>query len=186
MNFILRFKKPLILGISVILFLGILAPFGSVAHAAPLSTVPSSEKNTYVLPPLPLDGSDSIDTSAYTPSASDITQAQEIKRSLDDGTYGRYQPAGKFGLTAKAGVYAIRAAMKRIGRTAWDKAIHRIESMTGTQIVWFHWASINKLLDAVTGFEGNIEDGITRYLVRHGWNSWIAGRVSWLFITIFL
>ncbi|GEL05696.1 hypothetical protein RST01_23230 [Rummeliibacillus stabekisii] len=95
------------------------------------------------------------------------------------------QPFGKVTLTAKAGAKAIKATMKKVGKSGWDKMIGKIESMTGTQLVVFHWQSINKFLDFAVNSGGTIADAMTNFLVKKAhFNKTVATYISKAFVMI--
>ena len=54
--------------------------------------------------------------------------------------------------------------MNKVGKKAWNKMISKVESMTGTELVVFHWESINKFLDFAANSGDTIEGALTSYL----------------------
>ena len=94
---------------------------------------------------------------------------------------------GKATMTAKAGAQAIRATVNKVGEKAWNKLVKKIENTTGTKLVMFHYQSINKFCDILTGFEGNLADGIANGLTnKFGFNKQFAYVVARAFIAIVL
>lgn len=70
---------------------------------------------------------------------------------------------------------------------AWDKLVAKIENTTGTKLVMFHYQSINKFCDILTGFEGNLAEGIATGLTNNfGFNKQFAYIVARAFIAIVL
>ena len=94
---------------------------------------------------------------------------------------------GKATMTAKAGAQAIRATVNKVGEKVWNKLVKKIENTTGTKLVMFHYQSINKFCDILTGFEGNLADGIANGLTNNfGFNKQFAYVVARAFIAIVL
>ncbi len=94
---------------------------------------------------------------------------------------------GKATITAKAGAKAIRATVNKVGEKAWDKLVAKIENTTGTKLVMFHYQSINKFCDILTGFEGNLAEGMATGLTNNfGFNKQFAYIVARAFIAIVL
>lgn len=94
---------------------------------------------------------------------------------------------GKATMTAKAGAQAIRATVNKVGEKAWNKLVKKIENTTGTKLVMFHYQSINKFCDILTGFEGNLADGIANGLTNNfGFNKQFAYVIARAFIAIVL
>lgn len=94
------------------------------------------------------------------------------------------QPRGKITYSAKAGAKIIKATMNKVGKKAWNKMISKVESMTGTELVIFHWESINKFLDFAANSGDTIEGALTSYLVKHGFNKTVAKYVSKAFVLV--
>lgn len=116
----------------------------------------------------------------------DPSVAEELKgqvKNYRDGIAER----GKATLTAKAGAKAIKATVNKVGEKAWNKLVAKIENTTGTKLVMFHYQSINKFCDILTGFEGNLADGIANALTNnYGFNKQFAYVVARAFIAIVL
>ncbi len=94
---------------------------------------------------------------------------------------------GKATMTAKVGAQAIRATVNKVGEKVWNKLVKKIENTTGTKLVMFHYQSINKFCDILTGFEGNLADGIANGLTNNfGFNKQFAYVVARAFIAIVL
>lgn len=94
---------------------------------------------------------------------------------------------GKATMTTKAGAQAIRATVNKVGEKAWNKLVKKIENTTGTKLVMFHYQSINKFCDILTGFEGNLADDIANGLTnKFGFNKQFAYVVARAFIAIVL
>lgn len=98
-----------------------------------------------------------IDNSKEDFKAPSVTE--KLKGQVRDYKNGVAE-RGKATITAKAGAKAIRATVNKIGEKAWDKLVAKIENTTGTKLVMFHYQSINKFCDILTGFEGNLAEGI--------------------------
>ncbi|KRL08659.1 hypothetical protein FD09_GL001571 [Schleiferilactobacillus perolens DSM 12744] len=140
----------------------------------------------------------------YKLSADQINMAVSIKDSIAEGmnngsivladqsytdafeTKLNIETRGKGTMAVKAAVAVIKATLKRIGKSAWDGMVKKIETATATQLVYFHWQAINKTLQTLTNFEGHIEDAIIHFLTQHGMNAWLAGVVTRLAITLLL
>lgn len=94
---------------------------------------------------------------------------------------------GKFTLTAKAGAKALKAAMDKIGETAWNKMVKTIEDNFGVKLVVFHWEAMNKLINVLSNSSTTITDAITDFLVDNaGFNRTFAEIIARTFVTIFL
>ncbi|EGQ2847740.1 hypothetical protein F9634_11270, partial [Staphylococcus pseudintermedius] len=112
--------------------------------------------------------------------------AEKLKGQVRDYKNGVAE-RGKATVTAKAGAKAIRATVNKIGEKAWNKLVAKIENATGTKLVMFHYQSINKFCDILTGFEGNLADGIATGLTNNfGFNKQFAYIVARAFIAIVL
>lgn len=116
----------------------------------------------------------------------DPAAAEELKkqvRNYRDGVADR----GKATMTAKAGAKAIKATVNKVGEKAWNKLVKKIENTTGTKLVMFHYQSINKFCDILTGFEGNLSDAIANALNKNfDFNKQFAYVVARAFIAIVL
>lgn len=115
----------------------------------------------------------------------DPNEAEVIKfkaKQYRDGIAER----GKATIAAKAGAKSIKAVVNKVGQKAWDNIVKQVEKRTGTELVVFHYQSINKFCDYLTGFEGKLSDGITEYLVQNGFNRQIAGVIARVFIGVVL
>lgn len=77
-----------------------------------------------------------------------------------------YTIQGKLTMSAKAAAKAIRAVMNKIGKKAWNKMVKKMEQSTGISLPWFHWKTINGILDWLAGFKGTVEDALTQFLVK--------------------
>ncbi|MEI4462894.1 hypothetical protein SZL87_10690 [Exiguobacterium indicum] len=117
--------------------------------------------------------------------ANEIIDKLEKNSSINDNKNG-YETNGKATLAAKAGVAAAKAAMKKIGKPAWNKMVSKIESATGFEVVAFHWQAINKTLNIVANSGDTFTSAITKYLVSQGFNRFAAGVLARAFVTVFL
>lgn len=116
----------------------------------------------------------------------DPSVTEKLKGQVRDYKNGVAE-RGKATITAKAGAKAIRATVNKIGEKAWDKLVAKIENTTGTKLVMFHYQSINKFCDILTGFEGNLAEGIATGLTNNfGFNKQFAYIVARAFIAIVL
>lgn len=118
-------------------------------------------------------------------SFNDPNEAEVLKSKVKqyrDGIAER----GKATIAAKAGANAIRATVNKVGQKAWDNIVKQVEKRTGTELVVFHYQSINKFCDYLTGFEGKLSDGITEFLVQNGFNRQVAGVIARVFIGVVL
>ncbi|MGX1826085.1 hypothetical protein ACWIDQ_18660, partial [Heyndrickxia sporothermodurans] len=114
----------------------------------------------------------------------DPSVAQQLL-NVSESQSGTIQTFGKVTYTAKAGAKAIKAVMKKVGKKAWDKMIKKIESLTATQLVIFHWGSINKALNFLADSGGKIEEALTKFLVKKGgFNKTVAKYISKAFVLI--
>lgn len=71
-------------------------------------------------------------------------------------------PRGKGTMAAKAAGKAMKAFLKKMGKTWWEKQTKK----------WYfpikvNWKTINKIADYAAGFNGTIENAITSYLTSH-------------------
>ncbi|CAC6783263.1 Uncharacterised protein [Staphylococcus aureus] len=96
----------------------------------------------------------------------DPSVTEKLKGQVRDYKNGVAE-RGKATITAKAGAKAIRATVNKVGEKAWDKLVAKIENTTGTKLVMFHYQSINKFCDILTGFEGNLAEGIATGLTNN-------------------
>lgn len=116
----------------------------------------------------------------------DPSIAEKLKiqvKNYRDGVAER----GKATLTAKAGAKAIKATVNKVGEKAWNKLIAKVEKTSGTKLVMFHYQSINKFCDVLTGFEGNLADAMAAGLTNNfGFNKQFAYIVARAFIAIVL
>ncbi|MFP3723217.1 hypothetical protein SFC57_10670 [Niallia circulans] len=95
------------------------------------------------------------------------------------------QPFGKVSMTAKAGAKALKALMKKVGKSGWNKMIKKIESMTGTELVIFHWKSMNQFVNFLSDSGTTIENAITNFLVKKGgFNKTVAKYISKAFVLV--
>ncbi|UVJ06073.1 hypothetical protein [Staphylococcus aureus] len=116
----------------------------------------------------------------------DPSVTEKLKGQVRDYKNGVAE-RGKATITAKAGAKVIRATVNKIGEKAWDKLVAKIENTTGTKLVMFHYQSINKFCDILTGFEGNLAEGIATGLTNNfGFNKQFAYIVARAFIAIVL
>ncbi|NHM94834.1 hypothetical protein [Staphylococcus aureus] len=115
----------------------------------------------------------------------DPSVTEKLKGQVRDYKNGVAE-RGKATITAKAGE-AIRATVNKVGEKAWDKLVAKIENTTGTKLVMFHYQSINKFCDILTGFEGNLAEGMATGLTNNfGFNKQFAYIVARAFIAIVL
>lgn len=117
--------------------------------------------------------------------ANEIIENLEQSSSVNQNKNG-YETSGKATLAAKAGVAAAKAAMKKIGKPAWNKMVSKIESATGFEVVAFHWQAINKTLNIVANSGDTFTAAITKYLISQGFNRFTAGVLARAFVTVFL
>ncbi|HHS2974874.1 TPA: hypothetical protein ACTELY_000937 [Staphylococcus argenteus] len=116
----------------------------------------------------------------------DPSVTEKLKGQVRDYKNGVAE-RGKATITAKAGAKAIRATVNKVGEKAWDKLVAKIENTTGTKLVMFHYQSINKFCDILTGFEGDLADGIATGLTNNfGFNKQFSYIVARAFIAIVL
>lgn len=116
----------------------------------------------------------------------DLSVTEKLKGQVRDYKNGVAE-RGKATITAKAGAKAIRATVNKVGEKAWDKLVAKIENTTGTKLVMFHYQSINKFCDILTGFEGNLAEGMATGLTNNfGFNKQFAYIVARAFIAIVL
>ncbi|HDE0385195.1 TPA: hypothetical protein PB599_002600 [Staphylococcus aureus] len=116
----------------------------------------------------------------------DPSVTEKLKGQVRDYKNGVAE-RGKATITAKAGAKAIRATVNKVGEKAWDKLVAKIENTTGTKLVMFHYQSINKICDILTGFEGNLAEGMATGLTNNfGFNKQFAYIVARAFIAIVL
>lgn len=116
----------------------------------------------------------------------DPSVTEKLKGQVRDYKNGLAE-RGKATITAKAGAKAIRATVNKVGEKAWDKLVAKIENTTGTKLVMFHYQSINKFCDILTGFEGNLAEGMATGLTNNfGFNKQFAYIVARAFIAIVL
>ncbi|HDJ2048989.1 hypothetical protein LZA84_08475 [Staphylococcus aureus] len=116
----------------------------------------------------------------------DPSVTEKLKGQVRDYKNGVAE-RGKATITAKAGAKAIRATVNKVGEKAWDKLVAKIENTTGTKLVMFHYQSINKFCDILTGFEGNLAEGMATGLTNNfGFNKQFAYIVARAFIAIVL
>ncbi|GEP79691.1 hypothetical protein [Staphylococcus carnosus] len=118
-------------------------------------------------------------------SFKDPKEAEILKTKAEqyrDGVAER----GRATIAAKAGAKSIKAVVNKVEQKAWDNIIKQVEKRTGTQLVVLHYQSINKLCDYLTGFEGELSNDITKYLVQNGFNRQIAGVIARVFIGVVL
>ncbi|HEC2172827.1 TPA: hypothetical protein R1915_000881 [Staphylococcus delphini] len=116
----------------------------------------------------------------------DPSIAEKLKIQVEnyrDGVAER----GKATLTAKAGAKAIKATVNKVGEKAWNKLVAKVEKTSGIKLVMFHYQSINKFCDILTGFEGNLADAMATGLTyNYGFNQQFAYIVARAFIAIVL
>lgn len=94
---------------------------------------------------------------------------------------------GKVTMGAKAGAKALKAAMNKIGKSAWNKMIASIEKNMGTKLVVLHWEGMNKLINILSNSSTTITDALTNYLHKNaGFNKTFAEIVARTFVTIVL
>ncbi|CAI80427.1 TPA: hypothetical protein ACKW2Y_001703 [Staphylococcus aureus] len=116
----------------------------------------------------------------------DPSVTEKLKGQVRDYKNGVAE-RGKATITAKAGAKAIRATVNKVGEKAWDKLVAKIENTTGTKLVMFHYQSINKFCDILTGFEGNLAEGMATGLTNNfGFNKQFAYILARAFIAIVL
>jgi hypothetical protein len=116
----------------------------------------------------------------------DPSIAEKLKGQVKNYKNG-VSERGKATMTAKAGAKAIRATVNKVGEKSWNKLVAKVENTTGTKLVMFHYQSINKFCDILTGFEGNVADGIANTLTNNfGFNKQFAYIVARAFIAIVL
>ncbi|NHM56738.1 hypothetical protein [Staphylococcus aureus] len=116
----------------------------------------------------------------------DPSVTEKLKGQVRDYKNGVAE-RGKATITAKAGAKAIRATVNKVGEKAWDKLVAKIENTTGTKLVMFHYQSINKFCDILTGFEGNLAEGMATGLTNNfDFNKQFAYIVARAFIAIVL
>lgn len=116
----------------------------------------------------------------------DPSVTEKLKGQVRDYKNGVAE-RGKATITAKAGAKAIRATVNKVGEKAWDKLVAKIENTTGTKLVMFHYQSINRFCDILTGFEGNLAEGMATGLTNNfGFNKQFAYIVARAFIAIVL
>ncbi|HDE0645253.1 TPA: hypothetical protein PB713_001714 [Staphylococcus aureus] len=116
----------------------------------------------------------------------DPSVTEKLKGQVRDYKNGVAE-RGKATITAKAGAKAIRATVNKVGEKAWDKLVAKIENTTGTKLVMFHYQSINKFCDILTGFECNLAEGMATGLTNNfGFNKQFAYIVARAFIAIVL
>lgn len=116
----------------------------------------------------------------------DPSVTEKLKGQVRDYKNGVAE-RGKATITAKAGAKAIRATVNKVGEKAWDKLVAKIENTTGTKLVMFHYQSINKFCDILTGFEGNLAEGMATGLTNNfGFNKQFTYIVARAFIAIVL
>lgn len=107
----------------------------------------------------------------------------EAQENLNSNTI---QPYGKLTMSAKAAAKAIKALMKKVGKKSWNDMVEKVENATGTELVLFHWESINTLIDYLSDSGDTVEDAITKFLVKHGFNKTLASYIAKAFVLIVL
>lgn len=94
---------------------------------------------------------------------------------------------GKFTLTAKAGAKALKVAMDKIGKKAWDSMVKSIEKNFGTKLVVLHWEMMNKTINVLSNSSTTITDALTDFLCDNaGFNRVFAEIIARAFVTVVL
>ena len=87
---------------------------------------------------------------------------------------------GKATMGAKVAGKAMKAFLKKMGKTWWEKQTKK----------WYfpvkvNWKTINAIANYSAGFDGTIESAITKYLTSHHIaNKSVAKKIAWLIVTI--
>lgn len=89
----------------------------------------------------------------------DKEYAQQLKANM--------MKRGKVTLAAKVAAKAMKAALKKIGPTAWNKTVSKM-GLASMPIA--NWKGINKVLDIAVNSSGTIEDA----MVKQGMPRWVA------------
>ena len=105
----------------------------------------------------------------------------QIAQSREDDPY---QTRGKLTMGAKVAAKTLREITQRVGQKAWDAMVEKVENATGTQLVVFHWKSINQVIDFLADSKDSIEDALTEFLVNRGFNKTLAEYTSKAFVLV--
>lgn len=113
----------------------------------------------------------------------DPTVTNSILSNIEDIERTK-QSRGKLTITAKAAAKALKVSMKKIGKKAWDKMVSKIEKTMGVNLVVLHWKGMNKLIDYLADSGDKIEDALTGFLTKHGFNKTFARYLAKAFILV--
>lgn len=91
-----------------------------------------------------------------------------LHQELEEQIYGR----GKGTIAAKVAAKALMAAMKAMGKKAFNSFVKKWAPMIA---VWFTYDKMMDALDIVYNMSGTIESALTKALVNVGVNKTIAG-----------
>jgi len=87
---------------------------------------------------------------------------------------------------AKVAAKAAIAALKKMGRKAWNKAISSVPIIKGFLKKYLSYESVMKTLNIVSDFEGNIDNAMAKQFQKQGMPKSIAGIAARAITTILL
>lgn len=115
----------------------------------------------------------------------DPTYGDYLIGKIKSDSSGEFQIQGKFTMTAKAAAKALKKAMNKIGEKSWNAMVKKIEKNFGFTLVWFHWKSMNGVINFLSDSNAKITDALTNFLVKKGVNKTLAKLISKAFVTVF-
>lgn len=95
------------------------------------------------------------------------------------------QQRGKVTITAKYGAKLLKSKMNKIGEKAWNKMVKKVETVSGTKLVWFHWKGVNQVIDFLAESGDTIENSLTKFLKGKGMNSTVAKYTAKAIVLVF-
>lgn len=90
------------------------------------------------------------------------------------------------GKAAKVAAKAAMAALKKMGKKAWNKAISSVPLIKGFLKKYLNYQSVMKVLQVVSGFEDNITDAMSKEFQHEGMPKWAADITARAVATILL
>ncbi|WP_214891732.1 hypothetical protein [Exiguobacterium sp. s142] len=131
---------------------------------------------------------DFVDFIKNDPSvSSDPVLVEEVVRKLEaSSNQGQYETMGKATLAAKAGATAVKAALKKFGKTRWDNTIDLMEKFYGIPLSYLHYQGITTFVDYIANSDDTFKAAILKYLTNKGMNRFMANIITNVFVDLVL